>query len=111
MLLNKTIIAGKLTADPQTRYTANGVAVCRFRLSVKSKNGKSFVSCVAWSGLAKICQEYLKKGKLIAVEGELSIKSYKNKQGKAVSKTEIIVENLQMLDTKSLTGSCKGMKA
>jgi single-strand DNA-binding protein len=100
--LNRTILAGRLVADPEIRYTKTEKAVTHFRLAINRSGSDEavFVNCVAWNGLAKICGEYLKKGKLVAVEGRLSIKSYKDKKGQNKQSTEVIVDNMQMLDSK-----------
>jgi len=104
MSLNRTILVGRLVADPEVRYTANEIPVARFALAVgrPSKNGKNevdFINIVAWRGLAKICGEYLKKGKPIAIEGKLHIRKYE-KDGQKRSFTEVVASNMQMLDTK-----------
>ena len=104
MSLNRTILVGRLAADPEVRYTANEIPVARFALAVgrPSKNGKKevdFINIVAWRGLAKICGEYLKKGKPIAIEGKLHIRKYE-KDGQKRSFTEVVASNMQMLDTK-----------
>ncbi|MBI5400136.1 single-stranded DNA-binding protein [Candidatus Saganbacteria bacterium] len=100
--LNRTILAGRLVADPEIRYTKNETAVTHFRLAINCYGSKDveFISCVAWGGLAKISGEYLKKGRMIAVEGKLQIRSYKSKTGQPKSATEVVIENLQMLDSK-----------
>ena len=104
MSLNRTILVGRLAADPEVRYTANEIPVARFALAVgrPSKNGEKevdFINIVAWRGLAKICGEYLKKGKPIAIEGKLQIRKYE-KDGQKRSFTEVVASNMQMLDTK-----------
>ena len=101
--LNKTILTGRLTADPEMRYTTDEKAVAHFVLAVDrpKKNGEKsadFFNCVAWGGLAKTCGEYLKKGRLIAIEGRLQIKKYEDKKGQKRDWTEIVAENIQMLD-------------
>lgn len=100
--LNRSILAGRLVADPEVRYTKTEKAVTHFRLAINTRKNEEavFVSCVAWNGLAKICGEYLKKGRLVAVEGRLQIKSYKDKNGQQRQSTEIVVDNMQMLDSK-----------
>lgn len=100
--MNRSILAGRVVADPEVRYTRNETAVCHFKLTIQRGGSKDpeFISCVAWGGLAKICGEYLKKGRLVAVEGRLQIRSYKDKSGKNKSTTEIVVDNMQMLDSK-----------
>lgn len=104
MSLNRTILVGRLAADPEVRYTANEIPVARFAIAVgrPSKNGEKevdFINIVAWRGLAKICGEYLKKGKPVAIEGRLQIRKYE-KDGQKRSFTEVIASNMQMLDTK-----------
>ncbi len=109
--LNRSILAGRLVADPEVRYTKNEVAVTHFRLAInwrgRSGNGTDFINCVAWDGLAKVCGEYLKKGRLVAVEGRLQIRTYKNKNGQQKQATEVIVENMQMLDSKFYKAATK----
>ena len=104
MSLNRTILVGRLAADPEVRYTSNEIPVARFALAVgrPSKNGDKevdFINIVAWRGLAKVCGEYLKKGKPIAIEGKIQIRKYE-KNGEKRSITEVIASNMQMLDTK-----------
>lgn len=99
--LNKVIMAGRLVADPEVRYTQNETAVAHFRMAInRSASDVDFIDCLAWGGLAKNCGEYLKKGKLVAVEGRLQIKSYTAKSGEKRKATEVVVDNMQMLDSK-----------
>ncbi len=104
--LNRSILAGRLVADPEVRYTGDEVAVAHFRLAINrgsKKNGTDttdFISCVAFGGLAKICGEYLKKGRLVAVEGRLQIRSFESKDGQKKTATEVIIDEMQMLDYK-----------
>jgi single-strand DNA-binding protein len=107
--LNRSILAGRLVADPELRYTKNETAVTHFRLAI-NRNGSEpadFINCVAWGGLAKICSEYLKKGRLVAVEGRLQVRSYKTKNGQNKTATEVIVDNMQMLDSKFYNAASK----
>lgn len=104
MSLNRTILVGRLAADPEVRYTTNELPVARFALAVgrPSKNGENevdFINIVAWRGLAKICGEYLKKGKPVAIEGKLQVRKYE-KNGEKRYITEVIASNMQMLDSK-----------
>lgn len=109
--LNRTILAGRLTADPETRYTDKETAVTSFSLAINWKNktseGVDYIKCVAWGNLAKICGEYLKKGRLVAVEGRLNIRNYTDKKGQKKSTTEVVVENMQMLDSKFYKAASK----
>jgi len=100
--LNRSILAGRLVADPETRYTDKELAITRFRLAINRSQSENadFINCVAFGGTAKVCGQYLKKGQLVAVEGRLQIKSYKDKKGETKSSTEVVVDNMQMLDYK-----------
>lgn len=111
MTLNRTILVGRLAADPEVRYTSNEIPVARFALAVgrPSKNGEKevdFINIVAWRGLAKICGEYLKKGKPVAIEGKLHIRKYE-KNGENRYFTEVVASNMQMLDSKFAKSSDK----
>jgi single-strand DNA-binding protein len=111
--LNRSILAGRLVADPEVRYTGDEVAVAHFRLAINrgsKKNGTDstdFISCVAFGGLAKICGEYLKKGRLVAVEGRLQIRSFEGKDGQKRTATEVIIDEMQMLDYKFFNATNK----
>jgi single-strand DNA-binding protein len=102
--LNRSILAGRLVADPEVRYTDKETAVAHFRLAInrgrKGNQTTDFINCTAWAGLANICGEYLKKGRLVAVEGRLQVKNYQNKKGEPRTSTEVIVDNMQMLDSR-----------
>ena len=103
--LNRMILTGHLTRDPELRYTKEEIPVARFTVAVngikrKDKEAEvNYFNCIAWRGLASICGEYLKKGSLVAIEGKLQIASYESKGVKKTS-TEIIVDNMMMLDKK-----------
>lgn len=107
--LNRSILAGRLVADPEVRYTKNETAVTHFCLAinVNGNDNADFINCVAWGGLAKVCGEYLKKGRMVAVEGRLQIRKYKAKNGQSKSATEVIVDNMQMLDSKFYKAASK----
>lgn len=111
--LNRSILAGRLVADPEIRYTNNEIAVAHFKLAInrgsKSKGTETtdFINCVAFGGLAKICGEYLKKGKLVAVEGRLQIRSYEAKDGQKKTATEVIIDDMQMLDYRFYNAASK----
>lgn len=105
-MYNKVFLIGRLTRDPETRYTSAGVAVARFSLAINrptrrdsNANEVDFIRIVAWRKLAEICNEYLRKGKLVAIEGRLQISSYE-KNGQRMQSAEVIAENMQMLDRK-----------
>lgn len=103
--MNKVILIGNLTKDPELRYTPNGVAVCTFTVAVnRPKSGgekeTDFLNIVAWQKLADLCASYLKKGRQAAIEGRLQSRSYDNKEGKRVYVTEVVAENVQFLGSR-----------
>lgn len=106
--MNKVILIGRLTKDPEMRYTPNGVAVTTFTLAINrlranqaGEREADFINIVAWQKLADICATYLRKGKQAAVEGRLQTRSYDNKEGKKVYVTEVVAEHVTFLDSKS----------
>lgn len=103
-MYNRIFLVGNLARDPELRYTPAGVATARFAVAVnrpKNKNtGESeadFINVVAWRKLAEICGEYLKKGRPVAVEGRLQVRSYTGKDGQPRTMTEVVLDNMQML--------------
>ena len=105
MNVNKVMLTGRLVADPDVHHTKDSKPVVSFRLAVNryTKKGEEskadFFRCVAFNGLAKVCEEYLKKGKLVAIVGQLKTSQYES-EGKKQSSTEIVIDNLQMMDNK-----------
>lgn len=108
MNMNKVMLTGRLVADPEIRYTKDEKPVASFRLAVNrfAKKGSEaradFLRCVAFNGLAKVCEEYLRKGKLIAIVGKIQTKTYES-EGQKRSSTEIVVDDLQMMDKKPVS--------
>lgn len=100
--LNKIILIGRLTADPELRYTPSGAPVANFTLAVDRKFAKNdetdFIPVVAWRRLAEICNEFLHKGKLVAVEGRLQTRSYEDREGQRRKAFEVVADEMQMLD-------------
>lgn len=111
MDLNKAMIIGRLTRDPELRTTPNGTPVATFAMATNSvwtdqsgtKQEKAeFHNIVVWKRLAEICQQYLKKGAKIYVEGRIQTRDYLDQAtGSKKYFTEIVAENLIMLDTKT----------
>jgi len=104
-MLNRVILIGRLTRDPELRYTPNGVAVATFTLAVdrpysnqKGEKEADFIPIVTWRQLAELSANYLKKGKLAAVEGRLQIRNYENNEGRKVYVTEVIADNVRFLE-------------
>lgn len=104
-MYNKIILIGRLTADPELRFTPGGVPVSRFTLAVNrsfsNKQGDretDFIDVVVWRNLAETCSNYLKKGYMAAVDGRLQIRSYDDNQGIRRKAAEVIAENVRFLD-------------
>lgn len=106
--MNRTVLVGRLTKDPELRYTANGVAVTTFTLAVNrtftNQNGEreaDFINCVAWRRTAENTANFLKKGSLAGVEGRLSTRNYENQQGQRVYVTEVQADMVTFLEPKN----------
>ncbi|HSL94284.1 MAG TPA: single-stranded DNA-binding protein [Bacillota bacterium] len=101
-MLNKVILIGRLTRDPELRYTPNtGTAVGSFTLAVNRVGGKQeetdFIDIVVWSKQAENCAQYLRKGSLAAVDGRLQIRSYETKEGQKRRVAEVVASSVQFL--------------
>jgi single-strand DNA-binding protein len=103
-MLNRTILIGRLTKDPELRYTPNGVATASFTLAVErpfKTNGEKetdFIQIVTWKQTAESVANYLRKGRLTAVEGRIQVRNYENKEGKRVYITEVVADNVRFLE-------------
>jgi single-strand DNA-binding protein len=101
---NRVILVGNLTRDPEIRYTQSGKGVTKFTLAVNNPRNKeetTFVDIVAWDRLGETCNTYLKKGSNTLVEGRLVIRSYDDKDGNKRKATEVVIDNMQMLGSRS----------
>lgn len=111
-MLNRIILIGRLTKDPELRYTPNnGVAVATFTLAVdrmrKNAQGErdtDFINIVVWQKQAENCANYLSKGKLAAVDGRLQIRSYQGQDGQRRWVTEVVAESVRFLSPKDSSG-------
>lgn len=108
--VNKVILVGNLTRDPELKETQNGQKVTTFGLATNrawvtssgdKKASAEFHECVAWSKMAELCAKYLKKSKLVYVEGYLKTRSWENDDGTKRFRTEIVVQDMIMLDKKA----------
>lgn len=105
--MNKCIMTGNLTKDPETRSTGSGISVCTFTIAVQRRFAQGgekvtdFFSVVAWRTLADICGKYLAKGSKVAVVGELQTRSYDAKDGSKRYVTEIVADEVEFLTPKS----------
>lgn len=107
-MINNIVLVGRLTKDPDLRYTTSGTGVATFTLAVNrnftSADGTreaDFINCVIWRKPAEILANYAKKGVLIGVTGRIQTRSYDNQQGQKVYVTEVVADNFQLLESKN----------
>lgn len=115
--LNKVILIGNLTRDPELRYTPQGTAVCTFGVATnrqwatdsgEKKEDVEFHRIVAWNKLAEICANLLKKGRKVYVEGRLQTRSWTGQDNVSRNQTEVVISDMIILDKKEVgseTGS------
>lgn len=111
-MINNLTLVGRLTKDPDLKYTGNGTAVATFTLAVNrnftNQSGEreaDFINCVIWRKPAETLANYAKKGVLIGVTGRIQTRSYENQQGQKVYVTEVIADNFQLLESKKADSS------
>lgn len=100
-MLNRTILIGRLTRDPELRYTQDGVAVASFNLAVQRRYNREqtdFIDIVTWRKLAELCAEYLRKGRLVSVEGSIKTETYTDKNGQKRKSFQVVANDVQFLD-------------
>jgi len=106
-MINNVTLVGRLTKDPDLRYTTSGTGVATFTLAVNrnftNQSGEreaDFINCVIWRKPAETLADYAKKGVLVGVTGRIQTRSYDNQQGQKVYVTEVIADNFQLLESK-----------
>jgi len=109
--LNKVMLIGNMTRDPEMRYTPQGTAVCTFGIATNSswtndagekKENVEFHNIVAWNKLAEICAQLLKKGRKVYVEGRLTTHSWQGQDGAQKQRTEVVINDMLILDKKEV---------
>lgn len=114
-MINRVVLVGRLTKDPELRYTPNGIASCRFTIAVnrtfQNQQGEreaDFINCVAWRKQAESLANFMKKGSLIGLEGRIQTGSYEGQNGKVYT-TDVVADSIQFLEPRSNgTGSSQG---
>jgi single-strand DNA-binding protein len=99
--MNKVIMIGRLTKDPEVKKTQSNKTVANFTVAINDKYSKDktdFINCVAWEKTAEYLGNYVKKGNLIAVEGRISTRNYDGSDGKKVYITEVVCDSVQGLE-------------
>lgn len=114
-MLNRVVLVGRLTRDPELRYTPSGVPVATFTLAVnrpflnqQGERDADFINCVVWRRQAENVANYLRKGSLAGVDGRIQTRSYEAQDGRRVYVTEVVAENVQFLEPKSASGGSAG---
>lgn len=114
-MINNLTLVGRLTRDPELRYTKTNIGVCSFVLAVDREMSKEkreeaktnnyptadFPRIVVWNKMGETCSKYLQKGSLVAIVGKIQTGSYKDKDGKMVYTTDVIADRVRFLNTKS----------
>lgn len=111
-MINRTVLVGRLTRDPELRYTQGGTAVASFTLAVNRQFTNSqgereadFINCVIWKKAAENFTNFTHKGSLVGIDGRLQTRNYENKQGQRVYVTEVVAENFSLLESKNANSS------
>jgi single-strand DNA-binding protein len=104
-MMNHIVLIGRLTRDPELRYTPNGVAVANFDLAVdrpvanqQGERETDFIRIVTWQKQAEVVANYLKKGRLVAIEGRLQIRNYETQDGQKRKAAEVVANRVQFLE-------------
>ena len=107
-MINRVVLVGRLTRDPELRYTAGGAAVASFTVAVnrqftntQGEREADFINCVIWRKAAENFSNFTNKGSLVGIDGRLQTRSYENQQGTRVYVTEVIVDNFSLLESRS----------
>ena len=110
-MFNSTTLVGRLTRNPELKYTPSNQAVATFTLAVnrnfKNQNGEreaDFINCVIWRQQAENLANWAKKGALIGITGRIQTRSYENQQGQRVYVTEVVAEQFQLLESQKESG-------
>ncbi|MBP3039996.1 single-stranded DNA-binding protein [Bacillaceae bacterium Marseille-Q3522] len=111
-MMNRVVLVGRLTRDPELRYTPSGVPVASFTLAVnrnftnqQGEREADFINCVVWRRPAENVANFLKKGSLAGVDGRIQTRNYEGQDGRRVYVTEVLAESVQFLEPRSSTAN------
>lgn len=114
-MMNRVVLVGRLTKDPELRYTPSGVAVATFTLAVnrtftnqQGDREADFINCVIWRRPAENVANFLKKGSLAGVDGRIQTRNYEGQDGKRVYVTEVVAESVQFLEPRNANSQSRG---
>ena len=112
-MINRVVLVGRLTRDPELRTTGSGISVATFTLAVdrqftnsQGERGADFISCVIWRKSAENFCNFTSKGSLVGVDGRIQTRSYDNKDGQRVYVTEVVVDNFALLESRKDREAC-----
>lgn len=115
-MINNVVLIGRLTRDPELRYTPSNIAVATFNLAVnrnfKNQDGEreaDFINCVAWQKSAENLANWTRKGMLIGITGRIQTRSYENQQGQRVYVTEVVADSFQVLEKRDNSANHSSM--
>lgn len=107
-MINKAILMGRLTRDPELRHTGSGTPVCSFSIAINNGYGENtqtdFINCVAWNKTAEFVSKYFSKGKMIIVIGRISTRSWEGQDGKRNYTTEVVASEVSFGESKRPSG-------
>ncbi len=110
-MINRVVLVGRLTRDPELRKTNSGASVVSFtvacdrRFKTQGQPDADFISCVAWNKVADLMAQYLHKGSLVGVEGRIQTRNYDDANGRRVYVTEVVAESVQFLEPKGASAN------
>lgn len=114
-MINRVVLVGRLTKDPELRYTPSGVPMARFTIAVnrtfsneQGEREADFIGCIAWRKQAENLANFMKKGSLIGVEGRIQTGSFEGQDGKRVYTTDVIADSIQFLEKSNSQQSGQG---
>ncbi|MBD7984184.1 single-stranded DNA-binding protein [Sporosarcina sp. Sa2YVA2] len=114
-MINRVVLVGRLTKDPELKYTQGGVAVTRFTLAVnrtfsnqQGEREADFINCVTWRKQAENTANFLRKGSLAGIEGRIQTSSFDGQDGKRVFMTEVVADSVQFLEPRSTNSERSG---
>lgn len=117
-MINRVVLVGRLTRDPEMKYTQSGIAVTRFTLACDrpftGQDGKKeadFIDCVVWRKQAENVAQYLKKGNMAGVDGRLQISSYEAQDGSKRYRAEVVADSVRFIEPKGTGGQSQSQGA
>ena len=115
-MINRVVLVGRLTKDPELRYTPSGVPMARFTVAVnrafsnqQGEKEADFIGCIAWRKQAENLANFMRKGSLIGVEGRIQTGSYEGQDGKRVYTTDVVADSVQFLEPRGGGNAQQGM--